>query len=529
MLALQNQPIHHPNDACAWSISRCALCILIMGFIARVYLFAVNPIINPDGFLYIQQSKALYFGLFDQVLACYKYLSPYPILIALFYRVLGDWVAAGQWVNIIFGTLAIMPLYWLLKRFFTDNIACLAVIVFALLPSYVEASTWIIRGPLFWFFSLMGLFLFVLILEKPRSSLLVLSSTCFAIGAWSRIEGSLFIIVSAIFLLFVDRKNRLKNLIAFSLPYIVAGMAGAFASHLTDIDLMALLKPGRILTRPMEFFTHYEMLREQLKTLYGTQLVLSADYFFPRVRNLIWWIALGTFLTQAAETLLYLFLILLIIGFVSWMPRIKSDRRITYLFVLFVLSIALLYSQIIVNWVMNSRFLLVFLFPAFVFIGAGIGQMISLLKQRFQFGDARIYLMVGAIFLALLLPKTIFSNYDKGKLVFREIGSFIAARENDARTVSVCGAFKRVNVIHFYANLGYPGVSCFDRSAIIDRLNDTTIENISKKDFDYFVWNQGTGNRQSRPVPKDLSQRFTKLKEWPSERVGKLILYEVVK
>lgn len=528
MLALQNQPIHHPNDACAWSISRCALCILIMGFIARVYLFAVNPIINPDGFLYIQQSKALYFGLFDQVLACYKYLSPYPILIALFYRVLGDWVTAGQWVNIIFGTLAILPLYWLLKRFFTDNIACLAVIVFALLPSCVEASTWIIRGPLFWFFSLMGLFLFVLILEKPRSSLLVLSSTCFAIGAWSRIEGSLFIIVSAIFLLFVDRKNRLKNLIAFLLPYIFAGMAGAFASHLTDIDLMALLKPGRILTRPMEFFTHYGMLREQLKTLYDTQLVSSADYFFPRVRNLIWWIALGTFLTQAAETLLYLFLILLVIGFVSWMPRIKSDRRTTYLFVLFVLSIALLYSQIIVNWVMNSRFLLIFLFPAFVFIGAGIGQMISLLKQRFQFGDARIYLMVGAIFLALLLPKTIFSNYDKGKLVFREIGNFIAARENDARVISVCGAFKQVRTIQFFVNVDRHYASCFDQGSILKRTNTKALLSAMIRNCDYFVWDQK--NWQGKSIDSIMAdgKKYLKLNEWQSDILGRVVLYEVI-
>ena len=68
----RNTPI---PEAPIWKLSHGALGVLLLGFLARVYLFAANPIINPDGFLYIQQAKAFYFGLFDQVLACYKYLS----------------------------------------------------------------------------------------------------------------------------------------------------------------------------------------------------------------------------------------------------------------------------------------------------------------------------------------------------------------------------------------------------------------------------------------------------------------------
>jgi 4-amino-4-deoxy-L-arabinose transferase-like glycosyltransferase len=511
-----------------WTISYGAMAVLVIGFLARVYLMIANPIVNPDGFLYIQQAKAIYLGRFDQTLSCYEYLSPYPLFIIAAYRLLGNWVAAAQWVNILFGTAAIVPVYWLLKRFFDDRTAWLTALVFALIPAFVLVSRDMLRGPMFWFFAAVGLHLFVLNLEARRTRWLLLSNICFAVGAWCRIEGSLFIIASAIFLLLAGGKHRFRDLTVFMAPCLAAAAIGGLIGHLLGIDLINLLKPARLLSRPMEFFHQYHTLRDQLEGLYGWHGVDSAPFFFPRVRDLVWWIALGTLLVQLVETLLYLFFIVLAVGVVSWRRRIFGDRRVLYLGGLSLLSLALLYSQIIYNWAMTSRFLAVFLLPAFIFMGAGIERLNLLLASRFRFGNNQRTALLCALILVSLLPKTISANYVKEKLIFRQIAGFIADREADQRAVTVCGAFKRVRVIHFFANMNARKAPCFDTACIIHATGAPALQQALAAGCDYFVWNQTDwGEMQIESIASDLSQHFIRLHAWPSGEWGRLILYEV--
>ena len=513
----------------SWNLSFGAAITVVLGFLVRVYLFARNPIINPDGILYIQQAKALYFGLFDQVLNCYYYLSPYPLLVAFWYRFLGDWVIAAQWVNIIFSTLTIIPLFWLLKRFFPDSNAWITAMVYALLPAYALAGTWVIRDPVFWFFAVTGLYFFILHMEKRSFLWLMLSSICFAAGAWFRMEGSLFILVSSLFLLYSGKKHLWKDLAVFMAPYVIAATAGILLVHFRDIDLMELLKPERLLSRPLDFFTQYSTLRAQLKTLYDNDLVNSAPFFFQRVRNLIWLIALGTLLVQLAETLFYLFFILLAVGMVTWTKRLKTDPRVVSLGTLSILSLALLYSQIIYNWAMTSRFLAVFLFPAFIFIGAGIERMATFLSSRFHLRGNHVYAIIVVIILSLLLPKILRTNSDEDKLVYREIGAYIAGREDNSRVISICGGFKQVKTIHFFANVNFPGAPCFENGAILKRTDPNGLKIMLKHRCNYWVCYQKNCKENAiETLSADTGKQLNQLGEWPSERLGKIILYEVV-
>jgi len=65
---------------------------------------------NNDGPVYIHQARALYYGLWQSINTCsVDWLTPYSILIALAYPITGDWVNAAMAVNLIFGTLMIIP------------------------------------------------------------------------------------------------------------------------------------------------------------------------------------------------------------------------------------------------------------------------------------------------------------------------------------------------------------------------------------------------------------------------------------
>ena len=102
-----------------YSSLRIAILIILLGFAIRLFSFHYTYIINPDGVLYIHQARAIYYGLKDSILTCSMgYLSNYSILIVLAYKIFGDWVVAAKSVSLFFGTITLVPVYFLLNRFF---------------------------------------------------------------------------------------------------------------------------------------------------------------------------------------------------------------------------------------------------------------------------------------------------------------------------------------------------------------------------------------------------------------------------
>ncbi|MDL2329407.1 glycosyltransferase family 39 protein [Desulfosarcina sp. OttesenSCG-928-A07] len=511
------------------TFSVCAMGVVALGFLARIWVFFRIPLINPDGFLYIQQAKAIYYGLFSQVLDCYVYLSPYPLLIAASRWMTGDWVMAAQWVNIIFSILALISLYLLLRRFFSDPVAWLTLLIFAILPAYVMVSRDTLRDPIFWFFSVTGLYVFVRHLEIPRATYLFLSSLCFAMGAWTRIEGSLFILVSTGFLLLFSGSRRWKDTAVFLLPYFMVILGGIITSLILDLDLALLLKPERVLSRAMGFFSRYDMLREHLKTLCETWPFTESMYFFKEIRNLIWFIALGVLVVQIMETLLYLLFIPLVIGLVIWTPKIRTDRRIAWLWSLSLMALVLLYTQIMYNWVMTGRFTAILLFPAAIFMGAGMEWLMTTLKSRFNWRQNTAAALICLVVLTLLVPKILRANYDKKQVVHKEIGLYIADLEKSRRPVSVCGAFKKIDAINFFANLQAEAAPCIDEATFIRSPDVGTLQQIREGGFDYFVWDsENWGNITIETIPPEVSGHLEKLEQWPFGKSGSLVLYRVV-
>lgn len=512
-----------------WRLSPAAWCVLLAGFAVRIYLAYRLPTLSPDSHLYFQQAKALHFGLFDQLLAYYIYVSPYPIAVSLVYSVCGDWIVAAQGVNILFGTLTIAVLYGLLRRFFADRVAALGALVFAFLPTFAEVSRDALRDPMFWFFSVLGLYLFILHLEKRRPLLLLGCSLCLAFAAWARFEAGLYIVATAGWIFFLNRQGRWTDLLVFLLPYALLGPLVLALSFYLDLSVIESLNPKRILDLPAQFIAQYDTLRDELKILARPSYIIGpSSYFFDRIRSLLWIIALVALVVLIVECLVYVFFVVLIGGTVSSLRRRWADGRIRYLAVMSVLALILLYFQTLYIWHGAERHLAVFILPSFVFIGAGIEAGHALLTRRFRYRPAAGYALVGALVLLTLLPPVLRANFDRDKLVYREIGRYIAKREANARPVTVCGAFKRVIDIQFYANLNTPSATFFDYGALFHDANVVTADDICGKPCDYLVRDEqgwrGANVDFARP---SAPCTFRELERWPSRKHGALILYEV--
>ena len=132
--------------------------IFLFGTLLRFYACLRTYIINPDGTLYIHQARALFYGQWDQLTSCgLGYLSPFPVLVTLSYPIFNDWVSAARFVSLAFGSLSLIPLYFLLARFLQKDIRLLALLVFAVIPALVGRSADVIRDPVSWFFNLLAL------------------------------------------------------------------------------------------------------------------------------------------------------------------------------------------------------------------------------------------------------------------------------------------------------------------------------------------------------------------------------------
>ena len=503
-----------------------ALLVILLGFVIRVYAFARIPLINPDGILYIQQARALHYGLWDSLTSCFHYLSNYPILIAGSYQIFGDWVLSARSVSLFFGTLALVPLYGLLRCFFDETVSALTLLSFALLPTLIYISQDVMRGPVYWFFSLLGLYLFILQTEKKNHLLTLFSSISFIMAAWARIEAVLFIFISAAWLIFMRQEGKWRHLLFFMGPVALLCLGFILCMLISGQDALMLFET-RILTMPSDVMVNYEALRENLASLVEHPPEGFSPYFFPKVRKLLWLIALGTVVVQIVETLFYLFFLILAWGAMGAFSRMKTDPRMIYLSVLSGMALILLYCQTLYNWAMVNRFVAIFLFPAFVFMGLGIEKIIAFFSKKFKTRHAITCALICLMVLGFALPKALRTNYVRDKLVFKEIGAFISAETGNRRAVSIGGNFKNIRFVHFYANLNYPGAPCFDTDAVLPLAHPDPFYFVREKGMAYFIW-KAQGREQGKLREMLTSEAFVRKKEWNTSKLGKLILYKVV-
>ncbi len=507
-----------------------AICIVVLlGLFLRLYNYFAVPLINPDGTLYIQQAKALYFGLHDHLLSCLPYLSSYPFFIVVGYKLFGDWLLAAQLVSLFFGTLTFFPLFGLLRRFFDETVSLLGLLIFSITPAFISLSQDAIRGPVYWFFSMMGLFLFTCFIEKPKTILPFFSALCFIVCAWTRIEGILFFFTAGFYILIAKDKRRWSHLFSYLLPLLFLSVTLLSILVTANENYFTFLQIER-LTRPLEVYERYKELRHNLKILSEQFLPGFSPYFFDKVRNLVWLIALGTLTVQIIETLYHIFFIVLAMGVVEYRHQIFKDSRITFFSVTAGLALIVLYMQILYNWAMTSRFVPLVLFPAFIFIGAGLKMILRILKNRFSLKSISACVLITALFLTLTVPKILRANYIEDKTVFRKVGQFIAQRENGQTPISVAGALEQLRMIHFYSNLDYPGAPCFSTGCFFPKVDQNVFQNIKNAGCDYLVWDEKNWKiQESGNILPSSAIGFIKLNTWKTERFGRIILYKVNK
>jgi 4-amino-4-deoxy-L-arabinose transferase-like glycosyltransferase len=202
--------------------------LLITTFLIRYYLTSLQ-IITLDGILYIKIAKGINFGNLQGV-TDYGFFNLYSLLITLFQLLLHDWEFSGKMVSVVFGSLTIIPLFFLVRGLFNQNTAIVSAILYGIHPRFVEYSSDILREPVFWFFSIVSLWLAWEGVSRKKCFLFVLSSISTGFAMFTRAEGAMVFLIVILWLLwfFLNGKlNRKKALLyasifLFSFPIVVS-------------------------------------------------------------------------------------------------------------------------------------------------------------------------------------------------------------------------------------------------------------------------------------------------------------------
>ena len=415
--------------------------VLLGAFALRIYAAAMRAVINPDGAQYILQASAIFNGQWSELLDCnLTFVTPLSFLIAAAFALFRDWIVAGHAVNVIFGTATLIPLYYLLKRFSNRTVSTISVLVFALIPVFVDVSSDILRGPIFWFFATMGMLMFVRQYDEAVAPYrfridLVLSSLCFMVAAWTRVEGVMFLMVSSIFLFFSALPRKIERICIFISPIACIIAVTLIVVHSSTNEMMTTTRLSQVVAEATQFSANYDLLDETIQSQYGHQPYLY-QRFLGRAREVLFLIPVITIFHNILAGVFYPFALVYFVGFVGLWHRYREDHRIRYFLLLSLAGFLALYIHIIQTWVMSPRFLAILMYPGFILIANGIEQIIHFLKNRFRWSNAKAAAALGVFLVIFGLPKSL-RPAERGKIVYRQAAQVIEQHKTPNQYTSI--------------------------------------------------------------------------------------------
>ena len=504
--------------------------VVLAGAALRLYSFYFSGLMfNSDGVVYLQQAKALSWGLYDRFTACYANPNIYPFIIAAFHSFINHWVVAAKTASYIFGTATLIPLYLLLREFFDRRVAVCALALAAFNPFFIKYSSDVLRGPVYWFFSSIGLLLVCRALRMKRRSWLYLvgGSIAFTVAAWSRIEAVAYIAATPMFLLFWGRKGRrLKDTLFFLAFFILCGALLSAVMLGKGYGETALM-PRALGARLLEAALGYNVVTDGLRALEQLPPYDMPSRFFKEARNMAWLIAIGAGVRIVFIMSFEVFSPFFLMGISQRKEFARRDNRASYLLFTGCAAFCILVLGSINTWWVSSRFAVVVFLPLFIFWGKGMEILYRRLEKKFPAIPSKTLAFVTiALLCVITLPKNL-QHYRERKIVFREIGEFVDRQEPDSRVVTIAGFLKEISYSNLYANLSVHDASCYQKHQQDDNMHGSLVSRLRKKGYDYFLWDEKNCTEEELQQLR-AANGVQEMASWDGKKkYGRLILFRL--
>lgn len=518
-----------------WRQNALPLALLVLTAAAiRLYALHVTTIVNPDGVLYIHQARAISIGDWRGATCSLPFLSNTSLLISLAHLIFTDWLMAGRAVSLLFGALAIIPLFGLFRQFFSREESLAATAILAFLPTWVSTSADIVRDPTCWFFSLYGLYWLARGLRQQRRLLLSLACLAFLLAAWARIEALWYMIATCLLLPLTIQRHRATTLLWFSLPLLAGGFTIlALTPLLHGPSLLTMSRLQEMRQTMATGLSQYATLRESLSGLRQANPDAPFFFFLAEARNLAWLLGLGTLANRLCETLTYPFTLVALLG-IGPLLRRNREHGMTTLFCLLAAGfLGLLYLRTLQTWVMEYRYLMLAILPGSLCFCAGLAALTGKIQRRTGMAKLPLLAILAVLMILITLPRNL-APRGEAETAFKDIGLFLAANHTPNDEVRIATSRHTVRLVRFYANLERPGISCPERQehlypALIGGTPAELIQNLKKGKIDYLLWEE---NNRPSGWPLALTEVGKKgdlqeLGRWHNHQTGMMTLYRV--
>ncbi len=505
---------------------------LLIGIAARLYSSYFTFYINSDGVLYINQAKMIFYGRLELLPSTgLTSLSNYSFFIAGAFAILRDWLLAAKFISFLFGTLTLIPVYLLFDRFFDRYVSSLGTLIYALIPVFVSRSADVLRDPVYWFFLTCGIYFFSFAEDKKARLYLLLSCLSFLLATWARVEAFLFVGVTGLFLL-VSGPRRLEKSFFFSLPLLCVTAIFAVSLVLYNHDLSFLTRTSEFADRLALPLEHYRTLGsdiEQLKDRLPTDQYQLRE-FLPKAGNFAWIIALCVLLNHFLEGFFYPFCLVLLLGLKGGWQKVRREKFAVYLSLLTVAGGLLLFGHLVMWWNFDARFLALIIFPLFIFTGYGLENGIRLIENRCNCRKISVYFIIFGLIVITGLPKSLYFR-EKDKVVFKQIGFYVAERERDNPGPVSILASGSIRQLTFYANRYNPDL-ILPAMALLNQVTGSTCNDLfgylRTYAIGYFLWEEKFWLSQPYSLAEGACRGDLKeLKRWYHPDTGQMILYQV--
>ncbi len=440
--------------------------VLIAGFIIRLYSASMRTIINPDGAQYIYQAGAFFNLEWSKVLACkIAYISPLPICIAGAFAVFKDWIVAGQFVNLLFGWAALWPLYHVVRRFFSRDVCNLTLLIYALIPVFVDGSSNVIRGPMFWFCLCLGMLFFVRQWDESAKTGrfrydLITSAFLFLLATWCRIEGIVFLVAPFVYLCVTRNEHKLQKCCLFLLPIVVIGLAGAVAAMGTTADINTTFRIRRIVNDISHFKSNFHDLETWIGHMDDTQSGFFAQ-FLKRSRETLIMIPLVVIFHNFLEGVFYPFALIFFIGLFGLRRQYHHNRRSAYFAWQALAGFIVLYMHVMKTWIISYRFLAILIFPGCIIMAAGVEKTIQWLHNQRWWPQGKPAVCLAIVIVVLGLPKNL-KPEESDKAVYRQAAQIIELQMKANPSAQIAG-FERTRALEWiilYAHRNATSIPC---------------------------------------------------------------------
>lgn len=333
-------------------------CVALAAFM-RLQLAEGTYLMNVDspGYLVPAQSVNTV-GLFGALASSGEPHPGYPVLVALLQRVVGDYEAAGLIIAVLFGSLAVLPI-WAAARHYSPAAGWAAAILYAVHPHFVDAQSEIMTDSTSHFFIACALWGFARWVVEGRWSGLVITGVAIPLTWAVRLDGAIVAVslVGAAALLPLLRAPWKR--FGWGAPALVGittlavlPIAGAFLYVWGPQKLTPRILTPRpsAATTPDDRPTKYVQLKEAHGAVLGT----------------------ARYLVHIGGTALFpLNAALLLVGL--WVAARNPDARLFFVpaIIALIALIALVTGMVVLNYRMAPRYLATSTLAAFPLIGLG--------------------------------------------------------------------------------------------------------------------------------------------------------------